>query len=197
MKRVSVKITGKTPLLQHKMDQEALFGLLGAKTGRKKDKEELTPRQIAEKAVYQRKDGRCFIPSEYIIGSMAHVAGDYKQKNSIRKSLKSVIKGACRTSQGEIDLSTPCGEPIKDFEVDVRKATNHQAGAVAVCRPRFDEWACEFELEIDDSLVSIETCCDILNDAGKRSGIGSFRVQRGGYFGQFMVTEFKKLETDL
>lgn len=83
--------------------------------------------------------------------------------------------------------------PVSDFEVDVRRATNHQKGAVAVCRPRFDKWFAEMELHIDDDIVSIETVNDMLQDAGKRSGIGSFRVSKGGIFGKFQVIEFKEL----
>lgn len=193
MKTVKVKISGTTPLLQHRMTDEELFGLLGAKSGRKKDKEEQTPREIAEKYAYKRPDGTFYIPAEYIIGAFAYVAGDYKQKNSARKSIKSIAKGIFRPTSDSLDLKKKSGEVITSFEVDVRKATNHQKGAIAVCRPRFDEWTAEGEFTVDDALVSMETVQQILEDAGRRSGIGSFRVSRGGYFGQFRIEEFKEL----
>lgn len=193
MKTFKVKIEGITPLLQHRMTEEELFGLLGAKTQKKKDKGEETPREIAEKYAYREDDGSCYIPGEYIVGAISHVAGDYKQKNSIRKSLKGIIKGIVRPTRERIPLLTKKGKALNDFEVDVRKATNHQKGAVAVCRPRFDEWTAEFELSINDELIGPETCLEILQDAGRRSGIGSFRVQRGGYFGQFQVSEWKAI----
>lgn len=195
MKTYSVKIEGITPLLHHRMPEDELFGLLGAKTKKKKDKEEITPRQIAERYVYQDKEsGHCYVPGEYIVGAIGHVAGDYKQNNSIRKSLRGLIKGIVRPTTEKIYLKTKAGKHIKEFEIDVRKATNHQKGAVAVCRPRFDEWTASFELSIQDDLVSPETCLHILQDAGRRSGIGSFRVQRGGYFGQFQVASWKVIE---
>lgn len=193
MKTIKVKISGTTPLLQHKMTEEELFGLLGAKGSRKKDKEDLTPREIAQKYAYQRKDGTCFIPAEYIVGAFAHVAGDYKQKNSIRKSIKSIAKGIFQPTKGEYDLCDKEGNALTNFEIDVRKATNHQRGAVAVCRPRFDDWHVTAEFMVDDSLVALETVQQILEDSGRRSGIGSFRVSRGGYFGQFRVTEFSEV----
>jgi hypothetical protein len=193
VKTVKVKLIGTTPLLQHRMTEEELFGLLGAKSDRKKDKEVLTPRQIATKHVYQQKDGTCYVPAEYVVGAFAHVAGDYKQKNSIRKSIKSIAKGVFRPTTDSITLRDESGKRITDFEIDIRKATNHQKGAVAVCRPRFDKWTLEAEFQVDDSLVSVETCQQILEDAGRRSGIGSFRVSRGGYFGQFRIEEFKEV----
>lgn len=180
-------------MLQHRMDEEALYALLGAKTSRKKDKEELTPRQIAEKHVYQNSEGKFFIPAEYVVGAFAHVASDYKQKNSTRKSLKTIAKGIFQPSCAEGILTDESDSPLLSFEVDVRKATNHQKGAVAVCRPRFDRWKTKMKFNIDENLVSQDTVHEILNDAGKRSGIGSFRVSRGGYFGQFRVTEFKEI----
>ncbi len=192
MKTISVRLVGTTPLLQHKMTQEQLFGLLGAKSERNKDKEILTPREIATAHAYQREDGTCYIPAEYIVGAFAHVASDYKQKNSIRKSVKAIAKGILQPTQGEYDLVTDTGAPITSFEVDVRKATNHQKGAVAVCRPRFDKWIVHAEFMLDDSLVSVETAQQIMEDAGRRSGIGSFRVSRGGYFGQFRIERFEE-----
>lgn len=193
MKQVEIEIEGITPLLQHRMTQEELFGLLGAKTERKKAKEVLTPREIAEKYVYKSESGECYIPMDYVVGAFAHVASDYKQKNTARKSLKTVARGIFRPSQESATLLDKDNKPLKDFEVDVRKATNHQKGAVAVCRPRFDTWKTKFKVMIDDDIVATETAHEILNDAGKRSGIGSFRVSKGGYFGQFIVTKWTEL----
>ena len=193
MKRYEVEVKGVTPLLQHRMIEEELFALLGAKSGRKKDKEELTPREIADKYAYRNGETFC-VPNAYLIGAFKNVASEYKQKNSQRKSLKGIAAGILRPENEFADLTNHKNEPLTSFEVDVRKATNHQKGAVAVCRPRFDEWKLKTTFMIDDELVSPDTVLDMLNDAGKRSGIGSFRIAKGGYFGSFVVTEFKELK---
>lgn len=190
MKTIKVKIKGVTPLLHHKMRDEDLFGLLGTKGKKKKDKAEQTPREIAESYAYKNKDGKYYIPMEYISGAFAAVSSDFKQTNSVRKSYKAIAKGIFRPMQDIAILQNHEGKEITDFEVDVRKATNHQKGAICVCRPRFDQWQTEFDVMIDEDLISPQTALDILNDSGKRAGIGSFRVQRGGYFGQFQVVEF-------
>lgn len=195
MKTVKVKLKGVTPLLQHRFTEDELFGLLGAKSSKKKDKGEETPRQIAEKYAYKSDDGTFYIPTEYISGALTYVATEYKQKNSQRKSLKQIIKGVVSPSNISAQLFSDeeMASPIKDFEVDVRKATNHQKGAVAVCRPRFDKWFTEIELQIDDDIVAAETVLEMLQDAGKRSGIGSFRVSKGGIFGKFQVIKFEEM----
>lgn len=192
MKRFELEIKGTTPLLQHRMTEEELFGLLGAKSGKKKDKEEQTPREIAEKYTYKDETGYC-VPTSYLVGAFKNVASEYKQKNSQRKSLKSIAGGILRPEVEFSSILDESDKPLKNFEVDIRKATNHQKGAVAVCRPRFDKWKLKTTIVVDDELVSPDTVLDMLNDAGKRSGIGSFRVSKGGYFGQFVVTKFEEL----
>jgi hypothetical protein len=194
MKTFKVELTGKTPLLHHKMTEESIMGLLGPKSKKKKIKEEKLPREIAQEHAYRTIDGKYFIPLDYVCGAFKHVASDYKQTSG-KKSYKAIAGGIFRPTEPSAILLKHDGSPIDNFEVDIRKATNHQAGAVIVCRPRFDEWKCQFTIEIDDSLIAPEVAQEILEDAGKRSGIGSFRVSKSGYFGQFMVTRFQPLET--
>lgn len=193
MKRFEIELKGVTPLLHHRMTEEELFGLLGAKSSKKKDKEEQTPREIAEKYAYKSGDNYC-IPTSYIVGAFRGIASEYKQKNSQRKSLKSIAGGIFRAEYEFATLEDHDGVPLIDFEVDIRKATNHQKGAVAVCRPRFDKWKLKTIISVDTGLVNEDTVLEMLNDAGKRSGIGSFRVSKGGYFGQFVVTDFQEIK---
>lgn len=191
MKTVEIEIEGTTPLLQHRMDEAALFSLLGSKQKKTKAVEDLTPRDIANKAAY-KDDAGYYIPMEYIVGAFRYTAADYKESNKSRKSLKTVAAGVFRPTTERTHLLTESGAPIQDFEVDVRKATNHTKGAVAVCRPRFDRWRAKFSVNIDDTVISIPTAHAILDDAGRRSGIGSFRVSKGGYFGQFRIMKWEE-----
>jgi len=193
MKTVEISIEGTTPLLQHRMDEEALFGLLGAKQKKAKVAEELTPRDIANKAAYKDEAGY-YIPLEYVVGAFRYTASDYKESNKSRKSLKTVAAGVFRPVADRAHLLGEDGKPLQNFEVDIRKATNHTKGAVAVCRPRFDRWRAKFAVNIDDTVIAVPTAQAILEDAGKRSGIGSFRVSKGGYFGQFRITEWKEVQ---
>lgn len=194
MKTFRVHIKGVTPLLHHRMTEEALFGLLGTKGGKKKDKEIRTPREIADEHAYKTAEGKFCIPLSYVSGAFIHVASDYKQSNSQRKSYKAIAGGVFRPLEEFAVLLDDSGVALDKFEVDVRKGTNHKAGAVCVCRPRFDKWGCKFTVEIDSDLISEETALQILQDAGRRAGIGSFRVSKSGWFGKFDVIYFKPLE---
>jgi hypothetical protein len=192
MRSFEVELTGRTPLLHHKMTEESLMSLLGPKSKKKKVKEEKLPREIAEDHAYKTLDGKYCIPLDYVSGAFKHVASDYKQTSG-KKSYKAIAGGIFRPLEQYAILKNFKDKELKDFEVDIRKATNHQAGAVAVCRPRFDEWKCNFTIEIDDTLIAPEIALEILEDSGKRSGIGSFRVSKNGYFGQFSVTSWQPL----
>lgn len=192
MKRFDVTLKGTTPLMHHKMTDEALMSLLGAKTKKKKVSEEKTPRDIAETHAYRAPDRTFYIPLGYVSGAFAHVASDYKQSNSQRKSYKAIAGGVLRPeTEGATLIDPETEQPLTDYEVSILKATNHKAGAVAVCRPRFDRWATKFQVSINTDLLPSDLALQILNDAGQRSGIGSFRVSKGGYYGQFVVTNFE------
>lgn len=194
MKTYKVKIKGITPLLHHKMTNEQLMGLLGAKSSKKKDKVILTPREIAETHAYKSEEGEYQLPTSYLCGAFAAASGDFKQSNSSRKSYKSIAGGIFRPQQEFVTLTNEKGKALKNFEVDIKKATNHLRGAVAVCRPRFDRWEAEFDVQIDDELISPETANHILTESGRRVGVGSFRVSKGGFYGQFLVEEWKELK---
>jgi len=188
MKTFEVELTGRTALMHHRMTEEAVLSLLGPKGGKKKSgKAEKLPREIAEEHAYKTKEGLFYIPLDYVSGAFKHVASDYKQTTG-KKSYKAIAGGIFRPVEFSAILTDHKNKPLKDFEVDIRKATNHQAGAVIVCRPRFDEWKVKFNIEIDDTLIAPEVAQDILEDSGKRAGIGSFRVAKSGYYGQYNVT---------
>lgn len=192
MQTFTVEIRGISPLLQHRMPPEVLMGLLiSEKADKKKTRNPKTPREIAEQHAYVEKSGEFYIPMSYVSGAVIQAASEFKQKDSSRKSLKRVIGGAFRPMSDKATLCDAKWKPLKDFEVDIQKATNHLRGAVAVCRPRFDRWQAKFSVQINETVVSREVALQILEDAGRRVGIGSFRVEKGGYFGQFEVLNWQ------
>lgn len=176
-------------MLQHRMPEDQLFALLGAKEKIKKPKELQLPREIAERHAYKNCD-HYLLPLEYVRGTFIRASSDYKTSHSSRKSLKSVAGGAFRPLGEFTSLLDKNGQRIVSFEVDIRKATNHLKGAVAVCRPRFDYWRADFLIELNTDVISQDTALRILQDAGRRVGVGSYRVEKGGYFGQFQVIKW-------
>lgn len=197
MKTYLVRIKGVTPLLHHKMSEEVLLSLLQPKNKKKKVSLERTPREIAQEHAYQDpKTKQCYLPSGYVTGAFSYAAAEYKQTGS-KKSYKAIAAGIFRPTSEMIQLIDAENNPITDFEVDIRKGTNFTAGAVAICRPRFDKWEAEFFIQLNTDLISPDMALQILSDAGIRAGVGSFRVQKSGWFGQFNVSYFKEFKEEM
>ncbi|RLE84396.1 MAG: hypothetical protein DRJ41_03200, partial [Thermoprotei archaeon] len=56
-------------------------------------------------------------------------------------------------------------------------------------RPRFDRWALEFNMiNLDPSVLRMDTLRKMLEDAGKWCGLGDYRPE----YGLFRVTKFEK-----
>jgi hypothetical protein len=57
-------------------------------------------------------------------------------------------------------------------------------------RPRIDRWRLSFTLEVDTGMFSPAVVRMLVDDAGKRIGLGDYRPARKGPFGKFVVVEW-------
>jgi hypothetical protein len=55
-------------------------------------------------------------------------------------------------------------------------------------RPRLDEWALSFRLEVDTRMFTSQFVRQLVDDAGAKIGLGDFRPDRKGPFGRFKAT---------
>lgn len=189
MKTVEVEIEGISPLLINRFKEQDEMPVKMKKAGKK---DYGTPRQQAESTAYQDNDGKIWIPSSWIKGTITAVSSDFKLPSS-RKSVKSIIGGAV----------IPCEEKlyfienykIKNIEIDSRPVVIQRA-RIMRHRARLEKWSFNFNLEIEEDILDLENVHEMLTSAGRRSGIGDFRVQRGGPFGRFIVTNWKILKDE-
>ena len=64
-----------------------------------------------------------------------------------------------------------------------------QRNRILRTRAKFDcPWACEFDLDCDDELVSEPFLSQWLDIAGRRIGLGDWRPEKSGEFGRFTAT---------
>ena len=83
----------------------------------------------------------------------------------------------------------------KDFEVDSRSVVSPATGGrIMAHRPRLDEWSLSFTLEVDEDMFSAEFVRLVVDDAGRKIGLGDFRPDRKGPFGKFVVTGWKVIK---
>lgn len=184
MKTVEVTIEGITSLLIHK------FAADGDDNARPADLQKRDPREEAERAAYRFDDGAMYFPGAAIMRLLREAGANHKTKGS-RRSTKYLVPSAVLVPQEAIGLHN--GKPITDFEVDSRPVTIPSTkGKIMRHRPRLDAWQATFTLEIDETILSCAFIQQLLEEGGKRIGIGDFRPEKGGPFGRFRITSWKE-----
>ena len=188
-KTVKVTIKGVSPLLVHAFnDEEAFKSTRGTRTSIKTQPSE--PREIASKFLYRstKNDKICIFPGNNIFRSIIDAGTFHKVGKSKVTTMKSSIVPSCIMLQ-EIEL------PIKPqkWEVDSRPVVIPATGGRIIRhRPRFDVWEMDFTLEVDDEIMNVDFVRQLVDDAGKKIGIGDFRPARKGQFGRFVVNSWKE-----
>ena len=66
-------------------------------------------------------------------------------------------------------------------------------GRIMRHRPRLNQWAMEFALEIDEDMINSQTVHQLLSEGGSKIGLGDFRPDKGGPFGRFLVVNWAVL----
>ena len=177
---VNVKIEGTSPLLMHRFSQEGQ----PAKKAVKKDEKRVTDNVKAY--LYRRPDGTIYQPSTHIICTMKKAGARFQIPGQGKLTYKNLI------GSGVVIVDPDDIEHInQDWETDIRSVIINRA-RIMRSRPCFKEWALQFALDIDEEELDSDVLKEILEHAGKRVGIGDFRPEKGGSFGRFHVTEWKK-----
>ncbi len=146
-----------------------------------------TTRERAERSAYRNDDGTLYAPSTWFFRSIIEVGGYYKQRGS-RKSLKYVIPAAVIIPADIIPLVDLEGSPVKDFEVDARPVVIPATkGRIMAYRPKIEVWRATIPMEVDTTIIDLDTAHQLLEDAGRRQGVGDFRPEKKGPFGRFKL----------
>lgn len=183
---VHVTIEGTTPLLMNRFTEEAEVkvssGISAVSIGTKG-----TPREQAAKKAYSDDEGNLYIPGPNIFSCLIQAGKFHKSgKSKVTTSKSSLVPAGMALREVVCPLGT------KDFEVDSRSVVIPATGGrIMAHRPRLDNWSLSFSLEVDESMFSPEFVRLLVDDAGRKIGLGDFRPDRKGPFGKFVVTEWK------
>lgn len=140
----------------------------------------------ANRGLYHLPNGDYGIRVAAFRGALLRAAMD---KSKIGKEFAStLVRGTVFAIDEFTTLVHPTtGKPLGrgDYAIDMRRVVQQRQGIIRA-RPRFDAWACEFDLEFDPSLMVPEvTLLPLMQKAGRRVGVGDYRPERGGPFGRF------------
>jgi len=183
MKLFRATIEGISPLLMHRYAMEA--SPTGHSKGTSPSISNEEPKDEAERGAYRLQSGELYQPAEHIERAMF---GGAKFHKIGRKSAASLVPAGIFVKERQL----PHGS--REYEIDSRRVVIRATGnAVVRHRPRLDSWKLSFHLEVDESIFKKDLVLAILQDAGRKVGIGDYRPQRGGPFGRFIVTEFAEV----
>ena len=68
-----------------------------------------------------------------------------------------------------------------------------QRNRILRTRAKFDQWACDFTVEVDDELVDKDQLLTWLDIAGRRIGLGDWRPEKSGDYGRFEVENISEV----
>lgn len=184
--RMKVSIVGRTPLLTH---NPAMMGK--SVSGPKGEKYIPTPEEESESGLYKQNGHFCF-PGIGIRNSYVLASGAWKVKlpGSSRKMSSRSIMATTMVEPELVPILDPdTGEALKEYTIDTRRAVIQRQGILR-SRPRFNRWRMDFEIVYDDTTLSqevIEQLIPVIDDAGRRIGVGDYRPNKSGWFGTFQI----------
>lgn len=188
MKIVQVTIEGMTPLLMNRFTEEnevkVSSGISASTIGGKG-----TPREQAAKTAYMDDEGMLYVPGPNVFRSIIE-AGKYHKagKSKVTTQKSSMVPAGICLNEVVLSLGT------KSFEVDSRSVVIPSTGGrIMKHRARLDEWKLTFTLEIDGVMFDVHFVRQLIDDAGRRVGLGDYRPDRKGPFGKFKVIHWKEL----
>lgn len=187
MKTISIQINGVSPMLVHAIPMNVLFPENGTqKTSSVFGGDKGDPRSLAAKHLYLTADGKPMMPGANIYKCIMEAGRFHKMgKKQVTTRDTSLVPAGIWIVQTEVIIHP------SNWEVHSKMVTNEATKSKVPChRPRFDNWHLEFELEVDTTLFDLKLVRLLVDDAGKKIGLGSHRPERKGPFGRFVVTKW-------
>lgn len=182
--KIKITIQGTTPLLMQKFAEDNEVRVSSPiQVG-----DRGTPREQAASKLYSDTEGNLYIPGPNVFSCLVS-AGKFHRlgKTKVTTARSSLIPAGVSVDDIVIPLNT------KEWEVDSRSVVIPATGGRIMChRPRLDEWKLSFTLDIDTSMFDPKFIRALIDDAGKKCGLGDFRPERKGPFGKFVVVGWEE-----
>lgn len=191
--RISIEVTGTTPLIIHSFTDAEALQASGGSSSASSAADRGSPREAAEKSLYKGINGDLILPQPNLLrclvdGGAFHKAG----RAQITTAKKSVLYSCLDIEGAEIPIISSEGWCVDTRAVRI-PATG---GRILRHRPIFNDWKLQFVAELDTSIVSARLLRMIVDDAGRRIGIGDFRPSCKGPYGKFLVTRWEEVSEE-
>lgn len=188
---IQVEVVGISPLLCNAFTDEAAQAATSGDRGSSAAADRGTPREIAERKLYRGTDGEPMIPSPNLLRSIVDGGFFVKIGKKQVTTARSSLVYACAAID-PIEIKIHHKEP---WRVDTRPVRIPATGGrILQHRAMFDDWRLSFQLDLDTSIINARLMRQIVDDAGKRIGLGDFRPSTKGPFGRYRVDHWVQEE---
>jgi len=191
-----VTVTGKSPIMFDRMSEETIQGLIDKE--RPPVRTDIDNKLRAEGKLYLSREGKIGIPVVNMLSCMREAGRKIKVggKEQISTAATTQMYGILSIESDFLEFE---GEP--EAVIDVRRGVMHNAGkdtTVGIVRPMFRDWSFTFKMTVDYLAMeglTFEHIQKLLQIAGNRIGLCSFRPACNGPFGRFRV-KMEEVEGD-
>lgn len=175
--QITVKIKGVTPLLIDKMDMNVVEAYNKKRAHKMTEKDTRLEEEKVKDKLHFTDDGNIGFPAAGFAKGMIEVAPYIDGLD------KKLVRGSIRVLGNIIPI---------DFKTQViNTAWGRQSGISKaprkIVRPELRDWKCKLEIIYNSSNISAEQIINLLNWAGFQQGIGGWRPEKGGSYGQYEV----------
>ena len=175
--KIVLDIIGITPLLMEKMDMDVVERYNLKKGKKLSNKDEKLEEEKYDAKKHFTDDGKIGFPSVGFLKGMVGVA-PYIDGMDMKK-----VRGSVRIIGDIIPILYK--KEIKDIKWG--KTSGISKSPRKIIRLKFTDWSCKLEIVYNSTNISPEQIINLVNWAGFQIGIGGFRPEHSGTFGQYEI----------
>ena len=179
---VEISIEGVTPLLMEKMDPRVAEIYDKKKSKQVYEEDNRSEEEKVLDKIHYTPDGNIGFPSSGFLQGMLDVAP------RINGAKNAPYKTEIKQAVGFLDDVVPIDFKKQDIHTTVGKTSGRTAAPRLIIRPQFYGWKCKLRISYNSEIISLEQLINLINWAGFHCGLGGFRRNRSGTFGQYKVS---------
>jgi hypothetical protein len=190
--KIKVTIEGISPLLMNRFTEANEVAVSGGTSVTLRGSKG-TPREQATPKCYADDKGELYVPGPNIFAALIAAGTFHKAgKSKITTMKTSLVPAGIQIDELVCSLNTD------QWEVDSRSVVIPSTGGRIMChRPRVDKWSLTFTLDVDTTVFGPNLVRALVDDAGKKIGLGDYRPARKGPFGRFIVKQWAEVAETL
>jgi len=176
--QITVKIKGTTPLLMEKMNMDVVERYNKRKGQKIQGKDSKMEEDLIESKIHYTSDGNIGFPAVGFWKGLVEVAPYIEGLDKKR------VRGSIRILGGII----PIDYKKREINVTWGKTAGIKKSPRKIMRPEFTDWSCKLDIVYNRATISPEQIINLVNWAGFQMGLGGWRPEHGGTYGQYEVS---------